>query len=106
MGARTVLIRDLQSPGFDVPDCIEAHGPQGCTYPLAGTVPDDAAQLAAARATSTRVIDLRTQVCGHASDCSTVIDGLITHLDAENLTDTFGRTLADELEAGIEALPA
>ena len=25
MGARTVLIRDTQAPGFDVPDCIEAQ---------------------------------------------------------------------------------
>jgi len=106
MGARTVLIRDTQAPGFDVPERIEADGPERCTYRLPETEPDDAAQLAAAKATGTQVVDLRREVCGDRADCRTTIDGLITFRDSEHLTSTFGATLADELEAGIESVPA
>ncbi len=106
MGARTVLIRDTPAPGFDVPDCIAAGDPESCAYRLTGAPPDDTAQLAAAKATRTQVVDLTRSVCGGRTACRTVIDGLITMRDAEHLTSTFGATLADELEAGIEALPA
>ncbi len=106
MGARTLLIRDTQVPGFDIPDCIEADGPEACGYRLQGTEPDDAAQRAAAGATGTPVIDLRREVCGDRAECLSVIDGLITFRDAEHVTSTFGASLADELEAGIQALQA
>ena len=106
MGARTLLIRDTQVPGFDVPDCIEADGPEACGYRLQEAEPDDAAQRAAARATGTPVIDLRREVCGDRTECLSVIDGLITFRDAEHVTSTFGASLADELEAGIQALQA
>jgi hypothetical protein len=106
MGARTILIRDTQVPGFNLPDCIEAEGPEVCSYRLAETSPDDAAQLAAAKATGTAVVDLRQEVCGDRADCLSAIDGLITFRDAEHVTSTFGSELADELEAGIEAVPA
>ena len=106
MGARTVLIRDTQVPGFDVPECIAARGPDPCTYRLAETVPDDGAQLTAARSTTSPVVDLRSEVCGDRAQCHTMVGGLITFRDAEHLTSTFAGTLADELEAGIESLPA
>jgi hypothetical protein len=106
MGARTVLIRDTQAPGFDVPGCIEAHGPQTCGYGLVATSPDDSAQRAAANATGTDVVDLRQEVCGDRDECLSVIDGLITFRDAEHVTSTFATSLADDLEAGLEALPA
>jgi hypothetical protein len=106
MGARTVLIRDTPDVGFDVPKCIAAGGPDACTYTLAETAPDDAPQLAAAKSTGTTAVDLRSEVCGDRAQCHTVIGGLITFHDAEHLTSTFAGTLADELEAGIEALPA
>lgn len=106
MGARTVLIRDTQVPGFDVPGCIEAAGPGACGYRLPESTPEDAAQRAAARGAGTPVVDLRSEVCGDRSDCHTVIDGLITFRDAEHLTSTFAGSLAGELEAGIEALRA
>ena len=35
-----------------------------------------------------------------------MVNGLITFRDAEHLTSTFATSLADELEAGLEALPA
>ncbi len=105
MGARTILIRDTQAPGFDVPDCIEAEGADGCPYRLTDAEPDDAAQLAAARATGTQIVDLRREVCGDRAECRTTIDGLITFRDSEHLTSTFGATLADSLEAGIESVP-
>jgi hypothetical protein len=106
MGARTVLIRDTPVPGFDVPECIEAAGPDACTYRLAEAMPNDAAQLSAARTTRTHIVDLRKAVCGDRDSCRTAIDGLITFRDAEHLTSTFASTLADDLEAGIEALEA
>jgi SGNH domain (fused to AT3 domains) len=106
MGARTVLIRDTQVPGFDVPDCIEADGPEACRYGLGETSPDDSAQRAAAKASGSDVVDLRQEVCGDRADCFSAVGGLITFRDAEHLTSTFATSLADELEAGIEALPA
>ena len=106
MGARAVLIRDTPVPGFDVPDCIEASGLDACGYRLAETVPDDQAQLAAAKSTRTPVVDLRKQVCGDRVECRTGVDGLITFRDAEHLTSTFAGTLADDLDAGIQSLPA
>jgi hypothetical protein len=106
MGARTVLIRDTQAPGFDVPDCIEADGPAACGYGLAAASPDDSAQQAAARTTGTEVVDLRREVCGDRAECVSVINGLITFRDAEHVTSTFATSLADDLEAGIEMLPA
>jgi hypothetical protein len=106
MGARTVLIRDTQAPGFDVPDCIEADGPEACGYGLAETSPDDSAQRAAAKATGTDIVDLRQEICGARAGCLSVVDGLITFRDAEHVTSTFATSLADDLEAGLEALPA
>ena len=106
MGARTVLIRDIQEPGFDVPDCIEADGPQSCGYGLVATSPDDSAQRAAAKASGSDVVDLRQEVCGDRAECLGVINGLITFRDAEHVTSTFATSLADDLEAGLEAMPA
>ena len=106
MGARTVLIRDTQAPGFDVPDCIEADGPEACGYGLVETSPDDSAQRAAAKASGSDVVDLRKKVCGDRAECLSVVNGLITFRDAEHVTSTFATSLADELEAGLEALPA
>ena len=105
LGARTVLIRDTPVPGFDVPKCIAAGGPDACTYTLAEAVPNDAPQLAAAKSTGTTVVDLRSEVCGDRAQCHTMVGGIITFRDAEHLTSTFAGALADELEAGIEALP-
>ncbi len=106
MGARTVLIRDTQVPGFNVPDCVEADGPQACGYGLMETSPDDSAQRAAAKATSTDVVDLRDEVCADRAECLSVVNGLITFRDTEHLTSTFATSLADDLEAGLESLPA
>ncbi len=106
MGARTVLIRDTQAPGFDVPDCIEADGPEACGYGLVETSPDDSAQRAAAKASGSDVVDLRKTVCGDRAECLSVVNGLITFRDAEHVTSTFATSLADDLEAGLEALPA
>ena len=106
MGARTVLIRDTQAPGFDVPDCIEADGPEACGYGLVETSPDDSAQRAAAKASGSDVVDLRKKVCGDRAECLSVVNGLITFRDAEHVTSTFATSLADDLEAGLEALPA
>ena len=106
MGARTVLIRDTQAPGFDVPDCIEADGPEACGYGLVETSPDDSAQRAAAKASGSDVVDLRKKVCGDRAECLSVVNGLITFRDAEHVTSTFATSLADDLEADLEALPA
>jgi hypothetical protein len=106
MGARTVLIRDTQAPGFDVPDCIEADRPGACGYGLVETSPDDSAQRAAAKASGSDVVDLRREVCGDRAECLGVVHGLITFRDAEHVTSTFATSLADDLEAGLEALPA
>ena len=70
------------------------------------TSPDDSAQRAAAKASGSDVVDLRQEVCGDRAECLSVIDGLITFRDAEHLTSTFATSLADDLEAGLEALPA
>ena len=106
MGARTVLIRDTQAPGFDVPDCIEADGPEACGYGLVETSPDDSAQRSAAKVSGSDVVDLRKRVCGDRSECLGVINGLITFRDDEHVTSTFATSLADDLEADLEALPA
>ena len=61
---------------------------------------------AAARATGTPVVDMRRGICGDRAQCLSAIDGLITFRDAEHVTSTFAASLADELDAGIQALPA
>jgi hypothetical protein len=52
------------------------------------------------------VVDLRREVCGDRAECLGVINGLIAFRDAEHVTSTFATSLADDLEAGLEALPA
>jgi hypothetical protein len=106
LGAETVLIRDTPVPGFNVPDCIEAEGPDACTYPFDASLPDDSAQVRAARQTRTTVVDLNQDVCGDPPTCRTLIDGLITFRDDDHVAATFAGTLADRLKAGILSSPA
>ena len=102
-GATPVLIRDTPVPGFDVPDCVETDGADACTYSFGASLPDDRYQVTAAEATETSVADINAEVCGDATRCLAMADGLITFRDDDHLAATFGASLAGALGAELPA---
>ena len=68
-GRHVVLLRDVPRPGFDVPDCLSAHGnaTASCTFPRAGHVhPDEAlwsAEAPVAAAAGIPDVDMTAAIC-------------------------------------------
>ncbi len=107
---RTVLLRDIPRPGFDVPACLSEHpdDPTACQYLRAGHTNRDADLFAAEQPVlaeaGVRVLDLGDLVCG--SDPCPVVSprGTILFRDAHHLTATFAAELASAVAARLAPL--
>ncbi|MFD2764411.1 acyltransferase family protein [Micromonospora eburnea] len=99
--APVVVVRDTPAPGRDIAECVSTHREQltRCAVPrdkaLAGIGPIqvDAAEGLA----GVRVLDLNDAICP-ADRCAPVIGGVLVYRDANHLTATYARTLADRLD--------
>ena len=106
-GRHVVLLRDVPRPGFDVPDCLSAHGnaTASCTFPSAGHVhPDEAlwsAEAPVAAAAGIPDVDMTAAICP-GDPCQVVSPGgAIVYRDDHHLTATFAREAADSLAAAL-----
>lgn len=104
-----VVLRDVPSPGIDVPACLSAHGEDGsaCSYPSEGHVGwdehlHDAEVAAASGLPDISFVDLSESVCD--SDPCTVVDvsGVIKYRDSNHLTASFSASLGPELGTAMD----
>ncbi|MFJ8577355.1 acyltransferase family protein [Micromonospora sp. NPDC093277] len=102
--APVVVVRDTPAPGRDIAECVSTHREEltRCAVPrdeaLAGIGP---VQVDAAEGqTGVRVVDLNDAICP-ADRCAPVIGGVLVYRDANHLTATYARTLADRLDAQL-----
>jgi peptidoglycan/LPS O-acetylase OafA/YrhL len=115
-GISTVAIRDVPSPGFDVPACLSRRASRApftgkaCEYDLARSLRPEAvgAQIAAARGVRRlAVIDMNDRVCS-TPRCRVVRGGAIVYRDGDHLTATFSESqapiLAERILASVPAL--
>lgn len=112
-GADTVVrLHDTPWSPRDVPTCLSASAsqPERCAFPLEGRSGRDALLLEAERAAVTagglgerhRFVDPTALVC--PDDPCEVLrgDGTVVFRDEHHLTQTFSRSLADDLAAALE----
>jgi peptidoglycan/LPS O-acetylase OafA/YrhL len=110
-GVRTLFLRDVPRPGFDVPLCLAraawraSDGETACRVPRAAALDEAvfaAEREAAAGLAHVAVMDLSDQFCG-AELCEPVRDRLLVYRDTNHLSVSFAETLAEVLGARIAA---
>jgi len=105
-GMKVLVIRDV--PRFDqaAPDCVAGHknNLSACDGPRSNQLKSDVQYKAAKASTLPEVstLDLTNAFCDQTT-CYSVIGGVIVYFDGEHMTTTFANTLADPLEAAIQA---
>jgi peptidoglycan/LPS O-acetylase OafA/YrhL len=102
-GTAVAVVRDTPSPRFDIPMCVDLHGPDSpeCTvdrdsYYDAGAfaeldVPD-----------GVHKIDLTDYICGPET-CAPVVGNMLVYRDDAHMTNTYAATLGPYLEAELAA---
>ena len=107
LGITVVLVRDIPTPGFDVPDCLAGSPdrPERCAFDAADVAPQLAADRAAAESAGVAAIDLTQTVCP-SGRCAPVSNGVIVFRDTHHVTASFAESMADEFERQLTATPA
>lgn len=102
-GTAVAVIRDTPSPRFDIPMCVDLHGPESpeCTVDRDSYYDEDAfADLAVPD--GVRKIDLTDYICGPDA-CAPVVGNILVYRDDAHLTNTYAATLGPYLEAELAA---
>ncbi|GAA2300722.1 acyltransferase family protein [Glycomyces scopariae] len=102
-GANVAVIRDTPSPRFDVPMCVDLHGPDAaeCTVDR-GAYYEEGAFAALAVPEGIVKIDLTDYICGPET-CPPVVGNVLVYRDDAHLTNTYAATLGPYLEAELAA---
>lgn len=104
ISGHVVMIRDTPRPGFHAPACLaRAYARRekpalACTFPLAESVLPNAVEVerAAAQRSNVAFIDLTDAICTSRL-CMVERDNMVLFHDAQHMTATFARSLADSL---------
>ena len=108
-GIMVIGIRDTPYPGFNVPECVEVHGPTStrCRRATRDLLAARNPALAAVPAAgAVRLIDMTHYLCP-ADTCPAVIGNLIVYRDDNHITRSYMRTLTPKLELELaRAAPA
>lgn len=98
-GIGVVAIRDTPWFGFDVPECVEVHGPLSprCAKDRTALPKEVAAPLAIPRSDNLHFLDLTDRFCTDA-ECPPVIGNVMVYYDSSHVTATYMRTLSRDLE--------
>jgi hypothetical protein len=105
-GIRVLVIRDLPTPDYVDPECVEQHGPDAreCSMSRSAGVdrqPDP--QVAAAQGMAgVTLLDLTDHLCNRRI-CPGVVGNILVYRD-NHLTDTFTLSLIPELEKALDEL--
>ncbi|MCD0444439.1 acyltransferase [Glycomyces sp. A-F 0318] len=105
-GAQVAVVRDTPSPRFDVPMCVDLHGPASpeCAVDRGDYFEEDAfASLAVPDGVAK--IDLTDYIC-EAESCPPVVGNVLVYRDDAHLTNTYAATLGPYLEAALAAVLA
>ena len=97
MDVEVVLVGDVFSLPYDVPDCLSAHtnDPSACDFDAADVAPLLEADRLAARAAGVPVIEPAAAVCSDGR-CTVIQNGMVVYRDDHHLTATYARSLAAE----------
>jgi peptidoglycan/LPS O-acetylase OafA/YrhL len=102
-GARVAVVRDTPSPRFDIPMCVDLHGPDS---PECAVDRDDYFEEGAFTALDVpegvAKVDLTDYIC-EAESCPPVIGNVLVYRDDAHLTNTYAATLGPYLEAALAA---
>jgi hypothetical protein len=99
-GIRVVALADTPRPGFDMADCVSANETsmlkcavdRDKAFALAGSTVTTAAQ----GQKGVKLVDLGRFICP-GTRCAPVIGQVLVYRDADHLTATYARTLADRM---------
>jgi hypothetical protein len=102
-GAAVVALRDTPSPRFDIPLCVDLHGPNAneCTVDRASYY-DEGAFEALEVPSGVHKVDLTDYICGPRA-CPPVVGNLLVYRDDAHMTNTYAATLGPYLEAELAA---
>ena len=102
-GTTVVAVRDTPSPRFDMPLCVDLHGPasEECTVDRVSYYDEDA--FAALEVPEgVHKVDLTDAICG-PSECAPVVGNVLVYRDDAHLTNTYAATLGPYLGAELAA---
>ncbi len=111
-GVRTLLLRDVPRPGFDIPSCLaraawrSAHIEDACVFPRSAAVDEtvfQAEQEAAEGLSHISLMDFSDQFCG-AELCEPMRNGIVVYRDENHLTVAFSESLSKVLAGRIASL--
>jgi len=102
-GTTVVALRDTPSPRFDIPLCVDLHGPdsEDCTVDRASYF-DRGAFEALEVPEGVHKVDLTDYICGPRT-CPPVIGNILVYRDDAHMTNTYAATLGPYLEAELVA---
>lgn len=107
LGINIAAIRDTPRVGFDVPECVDEHGPQSqeCGRPRDDYYPRALAEVLdeAELPSNIDFIDLTDYLC-EPEFCPAVIGNVLVYRDNTHLTATYVETMAPYLEAELAQL--
>jgi peptidoglycan/LPS O-acetylase OafA/YrhL len=104
-GIRVVVIRDMPSPDYIGPECVELEGPDSPECSLTRAEADqqsDPLLVAARQADGVQVVDLTDHLCNR-DICPGVVGNVLVYRD-NHLTDTFALSLAPALRAALSGI--
>lgn len=102
-GTTVVAVRDTPSPRFDIPLCVDLHGPDAaaCTVDR-DSYYDDRAFEELDVPEGVHKVDLTGFICGPRA-CPPVVGNVLVYRDDAHLTNTYAATLGPYLEAELAA---
>jgi peptidoglycan/LPS O-acetylase OafA/YrhL len=102
-GVPLVAIRDVPTPGFDVPACVSDNRSRldECAFDRSEIMAENTAEVVAAEQTGVQLIDLTDWICGQDL-CPAVINNLVVWRDTHHLTATYARYVAPALAYELE----
>ncbi|PRY59157.1 acyltransferase family protein [Glycomyces artemisiae] len=102
-GTSVAVIRDTPSPRFDIPLCVDLHGPESpeCAVDRDAYY-DEGAFAGLDVPDGVHKIDLTDAICGPET-CEPVVGNVLVYRDDAHMTNTFAATLGPYLEAELAA---
>jgi peptidoglycan/LPS O-acetylase OafA/YrhL len=110
-GLRTILVRDVPAPGYDVPTCLSRAvtrglGEASCPVDPARAINTDAvlAEMDVVKGAKRAArLDLTDQFCSHGR-CDVVRHGVVMYRDDNHMSVTYADAIEPVIEARLKAL--
>ncbi|KRF08477.1 acyltransferase [Arthrobacter sp. Soil782] len=104
-GAQVVAIRDNPRYPFNVPECVERHGPDSneCSSPIAEKLaPENPAAELAEAVPGLHVLDMSDLICP-GGICTPVVGNVLVYMDDNHLSATYIRSMQREFNERVMA---